>query len=213
MPGAWEQVEPSVVVVILTRETVTTKWAVNFRNLQFPDGHSIVTLSGMPFDHARNHGCKLAVEGGFKYLFFIDDDVLLPPNTCARLMAHNKDVVSGVYFRRHEPLVPVMLKDTPEGTRWITGLPPNSLAEVDLVGAGCLLIKTSLLRQMGSHPFEWRCDRWDLPEKERLSEDFSFCRRVRREFDRKIFVDTTILAPHIGMCESFNGTLVPCRLG
>lgn len=213
MPGAWEFADPSVAVVILTREIISMKWAVSFRNMQLPDGHGLFILSGMPFDHARNHGCKVALEGGYKYILFIDDDVVLPADACARLMAHNLDVVSGVYERRQEPLVPCMLKDTPEGPKWIHKLPENALVEVDLVGAGCLMIKTDLIRRMGSHPFEWRNDRWDLPESERLSEDFSFCRRVQREFKKQIFVDTSIRGSHVGLSESIGGKLIPCKLG
>lgn len=202
MPGAWEVQRPEVLVAILTRELVTMKWALGLRNVQLPAASAIVTKSGMPFDHARNTACEDALQHGFQWLFFLDDDVVPPPDVYARLARHDKDIVSGLYYRRAEPIAPVMMAYDSEGqAQWITQWsPPNSLIEADLVGAGCLLIHRRVLEQMPKPWFEWQLGRDDLQHK--LSEDFAFCRRAKKDFGFSIHVDTSVACEHIGFGQS-----------
>ena len=217
MAGSWELINQNrVLVCTLTRELVSTTWAINFRNLQIPGSYTFVT--GMPFDHARNTGCQKLLELGWEWLFFLDDDVLCPADTIPRLMAHKLPIVSGMYYRRAEPLVPVMLKEKEDkkGYDWITAYAQNSLVEVDLVGCGCLLIHRDLLTKYppvskNCRWFEWRCDHMDLPPNERTSEDFTYMRYIR-EKGEKIFVDTSIVCRHVGLSESLNGVLKPLEL-
>jgi len=216
MTGAWE-IEPRVLVVVLTRETTSTGWAFAFKRLIVPGEY--VPLSGMPFDHARNTGCMRAINEGYDYVFFLDDDVFPPPDAILKLMARNLPIVSGVYYRRHAPVVPVMLKDNPDGqsNRWITEFRIGELLDVDLVGAGCLLIKCDLLRSLppinaAHHWFEWRVHRSDLPPFERSSEDFSFCRHAIAN-GHKVYVDTTVICEHAGYgVAGLNGEFKPMEL-
>lgn len=214
MSGAWEE-SPQVLVAILTKETVTTAWSFGLKNLQIPGTYT--GLSGMPFDHARNTGCHKLLELGWDYLFFLDDDVIPPPDTILRLMSHKKPIVSGIYYRRNLPIYPVMLKNVHEGRQWVVDYPPSSLIEVDFVGAGCLLIHKDVLLSLPPlsskcHWFEWRCDREDLPKEQRMSEDFSFCEHARNH-GYQILVDTSIQCRHAGYSESkFPGELSPLQL-
>lgn len=216
MAASWEiQAGKQVLVVILTREMSSTAWAFGFRNLIIPGTYT--GLSGMPFDHARNVGCKKVLENGFEWLFFLDDDIIAPPDTIPRLMAHKQPIVSGLYYRRNSPIVPVMLRKKPEGTTWVTEFKVPDLIEVDYVGAGCLLIHNSVLRKLPpinqtNHYFDWRVDRVDLPEKERISEDFAFNDHAQKH-GYKILVDTSIGCKHCGLSESkMPGTLEPLAL-
>lgn len=211
MPGSWEQINAQpvnqnrVLGCVLTRETVTTAWAFGLKNMYLPNG-AWTALSGMPFDMARNTGCLKLLELGWEWLFFLDDDVIAPPDTVIRLIKQNKPIISGVYYRRYPPLAPVMLKDTQNGPQWITEYPANSLVEVDFVGSGCLLIHRDVLKSLPPlsnrcHWFEWRCDRTDLPHLEKTSEDFTFCKHARNH-GYKVHVDTSIQCQHIGYASS-----------
>ena len=115
--GSWEFKPPEVLVAILTREFVTAAWAESYRYLQLPLNSRTSMLSGMPFDHGRNTACLAALEHKFTWLMFLDDDVMPPADVFPRLAAHGKDICSGLYYRRQEPIVPVMLKER----QWITG--------------------------------------------------------------------------------------------
>src|SRR5271154_2084250 len=198
MPGSWEFSKPEVLVTVLTRELVATKWAMGFRQMQFPPSAGFSVLSGMPFDHARNTACENLLKSDFTWLFFLDDDVVTPPDAYARLAAHGKDIVSGLYYRRAAPIRPVMLHYVAgdPNPQWIEKWSPaNSLIEVDLVGAGCLLIHRRVIERMSQPWFEWQLGKPDektvdgKPGESKLSEDFAFCRKAKRDFGFQIFVD------------------------
>ncbi len=186
-------------------------WAYGLRNLIIPG--QAFGLAGMPFDHARNTACQQALQAGADFLFSLDSDVVPPRDTILRLMKHDLPVVSGIYCRRSPPhSVPVMIRNG----QWITEFPANSLIEVDLVGAGCLLIRRDVLEKLppiddkrGKHWFDWRVDMVGLiPQGEALSEDFSFCLQCRKH-GIPIVVDTSIQARHVGFGESTYGSFVP----
>ena len=145
MPGAWEIKEANQVSVgILHTDNVTMHWALGLRNLIIPGREDlrlwnpISPVSGMPFDHARNACVAGMLSKPYcTHLFFLDSDVVPPKDAILRLMAHKLPIVSGMYCRRSPPhSLPVMIRN---GT-WYKDFKMGSMVEVDLVGAGCLLI-------------------------------------------------------------------------
>jgi hypothetical protein len=220
MSGAWELGGPSVLVAILTREIVAMKWAIGFRNMQLPPNSATSFHYGAPFDDMRNAACQKTLEQGFEWLFFLDDDVVVPPDTIQRLINHRKDIVSGVYHRRAEPVYPVMLNFLPDGNAtWLTTYPKDALIDVDLVGAGCLLIHRRVLERVAAPWFEWQLDMPQPPrsakgeELTRLSEDFAFCRKAKRDYGFGVHVDTSIQCEHIGLGQSVaGGAFVPSKV-
>jgi hypothetical protein len=161
-------------------------------------------FTGMPFDHARNTAVQRAIEGGYTWLLFLDDDVVPPANVFDLLSRHGLDIVSGLYYRRSKPVMPVMMREVPQGTEYITSFTPGTLLEADLVGSGCLLIHRRVLLGMKKPWFEWLLDHDELPENQRCSEDYDFCRKARKAGFR-IFVDTSVQCKHIGYGQSLIG--------
>lgn len=213
MAGSWEIGSKSVLCGILSVETVTTAWAAGFRKLVIPG--PVQFVSGMPFDMARNSLAQRAIDMGVSHIFYLDSDVIPQPDAVMRLLAHNKPIVSGMYSRRSPPHgVPVMLK----GGQWLYNFPKGQTFEVDLVGAGCLLIETDMLRQLppidpnrGKHWFDWRVDMSSLlPPGEALSEDFSYCLHARKH-GFSVLVDTSVEARHVGLAQATHGNFVPCE--
>lgn len=214
MPGCWEiKAAKQVLVGILHVDFTSIAWALGLRNLQIP-GH-ISPVSGMPYDMARNTICQQVLQNGYEFVFFLDSDVIPPPDTIHRLMAHRQPFISGVYHRRSPPHgIPVMLK----GGKWITEYPANRLIEVDLVGAGCLLIHRSVLERVphqrpeaGKTYFDWRVDcKGKLPDGECLSEDFTLCSHVKK-YGIQVLVDTSIQCRHIGLAQATYGSMLPCE--
>lgn len=200
MAGAWEYKKPDVLVALLTRELVSTAWAIGFRNLQMGNG-SYYFMTGMPFDHARNSACEKALECDFQWLMFLDDDVIPPPDAFFRLAGRDKDIISGLYIRRNDPIAPVMLRESPSGPQFVDSFTAGDLLDVDLVGAGCLLIRRKVIETMKTPWFEWLVDRKDIPPEDRCSEDFAFCRAARRA-GFKIYVDTSVQCRHVGVGKS-----------
>ena len=144
MPGFWEMENQfSVLCAVLHTDQTTITWAFGLRGL-LPGHMPVMGLSGMPFDMARNTACMRTLEGGFDFLFFLDSDVVPPVDAVMKLAKHNLPIVSGLYCRRSPPhAVPVMIKNG----QWVTQFKPGSMVEVDVVGAGCLLIKREVLEK------------------------------------------------------------------
>jgi intein/homing endonuclease len=165
-------------------------------NLEVEEDHSYVV------DVVSAHNC-----------FFLDDDVMPPPDTIPRLIAHEKDIVSGLYFRRAEPIQPVMLRDGKPKPTFILDYQPGQVVEADLVGAGCLLIHRRVLEALQKNWFEWKLGRDDeIPEEERASEDFVFARKAKRA-GFQIYVDTGIQCFHAGYGRSdARGQFVPLEV-
>lgn len=202
MPGAWEIGRPEVLVAILTRETTTMAWAKTHRMMKLPPGHDIAYISGMPYDHARNHACEGMLKQGFQYLWFIDDDVQTPPDSYNILRSNNKDIVSGLYYRRQEPHSPVAVVDTPAGQCWLPKWEAGQLIEVKYSGAGCMLIRRNVLETMPRPWFEWLVDREDVHIDDRTSEDFTFCRKARH-YGFTTWLDTRVQCYHTGLSKVF----------
>ena len=214
MSGAWET-EPSVFVYCLHVDTVTFNWAAGIRRLQIPGPFKeVVGLTGMPYDMGRNTACQRGLELGADYVMSVDSDVIPPPDTIYRLIRHNLPFVSGMYCRRSPPhAVPVMMVNN----AWVTNFVPNSLVEVDLVGAGCLLLRRDFLEsippqrpEQGKHWFDWRVDQKSIPgiKLPPLSEDFTLCVHAKN-YGIKTFVDTSIKCLHVGYAEASLGQFLP----
>ncbi len=207
MPGAWEiRQQQSVLCAVLHTDTTTIAWGFGLRNLQIPG--PVIGLAGMPFDQARNVACMKALEIGASFLFFLDSDVVPPHDAVPRLMARNQPIISGVYCRRSPPVgVPVMMRNR----QWVTDIPQNTVIDVDVVGAGCLLIRRDVLEQMppqrpGKHWFDWRVDlQGTIPPEECMSEDFTFCMWAKKTLGITIKVDTSIQCRHVGFSQAVYG--------
>lgn len=212
MAGSWELDPRSVLVCSLHVDNTTVYWAMGLRRLRWPGPYQdLVPVTGMPFDHARNKCVEYLLGSSAQYLFFLDSDVIPPPDTIYRLLAHGQPIMSGMYCRRSPPAaVPVMMKN---GT-WITNFKPGSIVEADVVGAGCLLVHRSVFEKVphqrqGHQWFDWRVNmQGHLPPQECMSEDFTWCNHVRK-FGYKILVDTSVKCKHVGFAESDLGVFGP----
>lgn len=185
---------------------------MGFRNIAMPPASGIKFQSGAPYDVMRNLACEDALRGGFQWIFFLDDDVITPPDVVARLMSHGADVISGLYYRRQEPICPVAMTMVNGKATWVTTWdPPNSVVEVDLVGAGCLLIHRRVLQAIGTHWFEWEIGKRqeDRPkDRQAMSEDFAFCIKAKQA-GFKVYLDTSIACDHVGLGQSSGGNFRP----
>lgn len=200
-----------VLIGIPTRGMVSMDWALSLAALQAPAGVEIHRreIQGAPIDHMRNTLAEMVLREGFDYIFFNDDDTCVPERGLIQLMSRNLDVVSGLYYTRHQPIEPLMYRETDKGRWRITDYSIGQLLEVDHVGAGCLLIKREVLEKVGYPWFRWTAHDATLPNRDRFSEDLFFCRRVR-EAGLKVHMDTSVRCVHVGLGKAeINGSFVP----
>ena len=163
-------------------------------------------------DISRDKAVNMAIQVGARWLFFLDSDVIVPPNTLERLIAHNKEIVGGLYVRRHNPPFNEMLKFRTDGQPGLRPVQdgeyqPGSLLEVDAIATGCMLIRTDVFDKV--QPYQQIIDgqpargmwflwtEWRTINGVGYSEDFSFCTKARQH-GIKIYCDTSIKCKHQG---------------
>jgi hypothetical protein len=151
---------------------------------------------------ARNFMCKTALDlhqkGEATHILMIDDDMVVPPGSIAKLVACNVDVVGAAYYTRD--LKPVAYKLHP--FTFLTDTPAAGVIQVEGTGAGCLLIRCEVLIAMK----EKFGDEWwfqntiasDAGVDKYLGEDVFFFRRLK-EMGVAVFLDCDIQCGHIGL--------------
>lgn len=154
----------------------------------------------LSIDRMRNFAGKMAIEMGFDYLLFIDDDVLIPLDTVKMLVAADKDVIAGVTLIRGYPYHPMIFNfygqiiDKDHRGHFIDNYkerahPETGLLECDAVGFSCCLIKTSVLKKLRPPYFI---------TGEHQTEDVYFCMRAKAEIPgTSIWVQTKLVTAHI----------------
>ena len=168
------------------------------------DTFTLVTPHRLPIDKMRNLCAKLALEQNYDYLMFIDDDVLVMPNTYKSLRDADKDIVMALTFVRGWPYPPMFFKSEGivtdrDGYRrenlshyieWADHVNEEGLVECAALGFSCVLIKVDVLRAV-SPPY--------FITSESQTEDVYFCCKARLTLDPAptIFVDTKVPTEHM----------------
>ncbi len=162
-------------------------------HLQKPDGWYIIESRRCMVDQARDMIASLAIQHGVDYLLFLDDDHTFPPDLWFRLLAHGKDVVGALCFRRNEPFGPCIFRwqtEPKEGKLMVYDRPDlvgKGLQKVDGIGFGAVLIKTSVFAKLGPQPW------FKFSE---VGEDLHFC-DLCAQAGVEVYCDTSLVAPHI----------------
>ncbi len=151
-----------------------------------------------------------AIRAGAEYIFYVDDDTLIPPlglYTLYNFMEQNPHAgaVSGVYTTRETPNEPLIYKEHGAGCAWDFEMGPDATPELIFgAGAGCLLARVS-------HIKEWMEKNPDTPiwadAKEVLGgaegtvmwgHDIRFCRELNKA-GFPVYVDGRVLCGHFDM--------------
>ncbi len=164
-------------------------------NILTKPANSICTFAhGQSPARNRNIIIKQALDNNCTHVFFMDDDVILPPDALTKLLAHDVNIVSGLYLMRNHPHQPIAFDIADERGACVHINLDNyndDLIEVVATGLGCLLVKTDVFRTM-KEPWirmgELESDQW--------CDDLGFYKRAR-ELGYTGWLDKTIHAGHI----------------
>lgn len=102
-----------------------------------------------PHSRARAKIMNDAISEGCDYLFFIDDDMILPPDAFWRLLeslkARKAVVSSGHYYRRGSPYLPVWSEN--KNGQWVAcSVDNDDIIEIHSSGLGCAVIDLNWIR-------------------------------------------------------------------
>jgi glycosyltransferase involved in cell wall biosynthesis len=154
---------------------------------------------GYNVDQVRNLIADWVVKGNWDYLFSVDYDVSFAPDTLAKLISYDRDIVSGIYRQRfHEHQTIEIFERNDRGG--YTHMPydklrgKTELVEAGACGFGCVLIKKQVMVDIGYPQFVYTSA---IDHNNTFSEDLDFCRKASAKGFR-IWADPTILCDHMG---------------
>ena len=140
---------PPGLVAVPCQDWMWTESSNSFMALTqgIPPGSSICfgRQSSSPASN-RNHMTRtFLAEKTWKWILFIDSDMVVPRETVVRLLSHNVDCISATYFGRQEPFIPAFAALP---TRDATRNSNPEIQRVQWVGAGCLLVRRNVIEKI-----------------------------------------------------------------
>ncbi len=167
-----------VLVALITGEYIRqASFLPSFIGLQRPYNSVISTVHGQSPAAGRNIIIKQAIENDCTHIFFMDDDMVFPPDTLTRLLARKKDIVSALYLLRSFPHRAAFFdKAYPDGKNKFMPLTPglSGLVKGTNAGFGAVLIRTEVFKHM-EEPWV----RLGEIEKDGWCDDVGFFNRAR----------------------------------
>lgn len=207
---------PGLLIAIPTLgRPINLEWALSFKALSPPINYNInfSIIKGQEIGAARSAFAKQAIDADAKYLFFLGDDVIVPPHTLRQLifrMENDPDVgvVGGVYCSKTEIPYPLIFKGNGQGAYWDWKI--GEYFECTGLGMDCTLLRTSMLREI-SQPLFKTCDSDQyldgINNAESWTEDLYFCKKVVEETKYKVMVDTSVICEHFDIYSGKNYTI------
>jgi FkbM family methyltransferase len=191
-----------ILIAIPTARNIEPETFRSIYNLEVPDGYETMFqyFYGYNIDQVRNLIADWVVKG-YDYLFSVDSDIAFPPDTLTRLLAHDRDMVSGLYIQR-KPGQHILEVYEHNGHGGVGNIPYEKLVGRGLVeiagcGFGCVLIKAEVMRAIPYPHFKYHSA---IDHRNTISEDVDFCRKTLAS-GFKIWADTDIHCRHIGQSE------------
>jgi hypothetical protein len=131
-----------------------------------------------------------------EWVLWLDSDMMFPPTTLLRLLAHNQDIVACNYMKRSFPFKSVAFLDTNDWESWIPIQPDDELVSVEAIGMGCVLMKTSIFKHLSRPYFEYT---YQPKTKDWGGEDFTLFKKLNKiGYQVKIDMNLSNEVYHIG---------------
>lgn len=183
-----------VAIGIPSEDTVFTDFALCLGSLIIFGGahYGVFNQRGCYVHDNRDFIVNEAKKWGADYLFFIDTDIIAPPNTILRLLSHKKPVAGATYVKRRSPH-PIL------GATFDSRLaiPAHGLHRFAELPTGCMLIDMKVFDTIADGGPHFRTPVINGKTK---GEDIDFCHRCL-EKDVHIFcdIDLSLELAHIGV--------------
>ena len=158
--------------------------------LEFSGSVDIVSES-LVYD-ARDKIAMDALGAEADYVMWLDSDIIYPADIIRKLKSHNKDMVTGIYYKRTPPYTPCVYKLEEDKLQPYLDYPEDDFFKVEAAGFGCMLMKTSVIKTV--HEKFGGCF---FPVNGVGGEDLSFIRRAK-ECGIEVWCDSSVKCGHIG---------------
>lgn len=149
-----------------------------------------------PIDTSRNLAAKHAIINECDYLFFYDDDVIVPLDALRKLLACKADVAAGLTYIRGYPFNPMIFDFKKVNGNWTMPFmtdfkkrAKNGIVNCHAVGFSCALIDMKSLQKLPAPYFMTGTHN---------TEDVYYCCKLKDYIpNSKIVVDSTIVTSHL----------------
>jgi len=187
-----------ILVAIPTAKYVETETVKSLWDLDVPEGYNLDLqfFYGYQTDQVRNLSAEWAKR--YDYMLSVDSDIVLPKNALTKMLAADKDIISGLYIQRipNTHTLEVYM-DIPNGG--CTNIPyhlmkDRGVVEIAACGMGAALIKSDVFRKMDYPHFYYKSA---LDHKNTVSEDVYFCKKARQA-GFTVWADASIQCDHKG---------------
>lgn len=189
-----------ILIAIPTNRNIEAETFKSIYNLEVPAGYEVEFqyFWGYQVEQVRNLISHWVVQHQFDFLLAIDSDIAFPRDTLKKLLAHDVDMVTGLYIQRipGNHTIEIMRKNEHGGVTHVpySDIKDQGLVPVDGCGFGCVLIKNHVFKAIPYPQFIYKSA---IDHAHTVSEDVYFCQQVR-DRGMRIWADTSILCDHIG---------------
>ena len=204
------QTKKKILIAIPTAKYIEPETFKSIYDLDVPEGYQTVFqyFYGYNIDQIRNLIADWVVKG-YDYLLSVDSDIVLPRDTLTRFLAHDVDIVSGLYIQRKpgQHILEIYENNDRGG---VSNIPYGKIKNKGLVpiggcGFGCVLIKQSVFKSIPYPHFVYHSA---LDHANTISEDVDFCAKALKK-GFKIYADTAIKCRHVGQSEFLIDDSIP----
>ena len=186
-----------ILVGVPCMETLPVDFVNSVLNLRHGNHEVTVHLEPLSLVYiARERIAEIAIKGKYDYVLFIDSDMVFTPDLLKKLLAADKDIVTGLAFMRKPPYNPCVytkmrLGESGERLEEILKDFDAGLVPIEGCGLACCLIRTKVLETIKKHNSSLF---WPFYG---YGEDLTFCFKARKE-KFEIWADTRVKVGHLG---------------
>lgn len=192
------------IAVPLVGRPVVPEWAFCVANLHPPMNYNVrwAIIKYQPVDMARNNLIEMARKENSKYIFFLGDDVTVPPETIRQLlfnMEHNPKmaVCGAVYCHKSHPNAPMVFRGNGIGPYWDWKV--GELFQISGIGMDATMIRMSALDSLKKPYFRTVDSIQDMMEgvnrAESWTEDLYFCKKIT-DAGWEVWADGSLICTH-----------------
>ena len=158
---------------------------------------AVIVTGSLVYD-SRDEIATYAVNNGYDYVLYADSDMIFGKEDLSNLLAHDDDIVSGLYVTRHGENKNVAYtkiikrEEKPyKAPELVHDTETEGYSEIAAVGFGFCLIKIDVLKTMFKRYKSLFEPKWGF------GEDIAFCHRAKK-CGYKIHIDRDVKLGHIG---------------
>ena len=152
-------------------------------------------VKGYDCARARNDIVRMALEGGFDYIFMVDADMYVPKDALQKMLEYPTEICLGLCPRKNTKVGKTCIYKIGQinykDAYTYYDLPKQDRVMVHGGGLACALIKTDMFKNL-TYPWFRYVTYQDGSE---LSEDLYFCSQAKAN-GYKIYVDTRVRCGH-----------------